>query len=117
MIGLKILTIATNKMMTYLGSLNIKFIPVLQWLRLKGKAGIFVQTYNFFYMNLINSMFQENWVNPLIHNVRKWSDTLQKSCSICCKIFKVCLTIFEHYALKVSGEVFLNLVYELKLLT
>ena len=70
MIGLKILTIATNKMMTYLGSLNIKFIPVLQWLRLKGKAGIFVQTYNFFYMNLINSMFQENWVNPLIQQLQ-----------------------------------------------
>ena len=24
----------------------------------------------------------------------------KKSCSICCKIFKVCLTILEHYALK-----------------
>ena len=32
-------------------------------------------------------------VNPLFHNVLKWSDTLWKSWSICCKIFKVCLTI------------------------
>ena len=40
-------------------------------------------------------------VNPLMHNVPKWSDTLHKSCSKCCKIFKVCLTILVHYALKV----------------
>ena len=39
-------------------------------------------------------------INPLIHNVPKWSDTHLKSCSICCKIFKVCLTILGHYALK-----------------
>ena len=38
--------------------------------------------------------------NPLMHNVPKWSDRLLKSCSICCKIFKVCLTILGHYALK-----------------
>ena len=38
-VGLKIPTIATNKIMTYLGSLNIKLLPVLQWLRLKGKTG------------------------------------------------------------------------------
>ena len=38
--------------------------------------------------------------NPLMHNVPKWSDTLYKSCSIFCKIFKVCLTILGHYALK-----------------
>ena len=38
--------------------------------------------------------------NPLMHNVPKWSDTLQKSCSKCCKLFKVCLTILGHYALK-----------------
>ena len=31
-----------------------------------------------------------------MHNVPKWSDTLSKSCSI----FKVYLTILEHYALK-----------------
>ena len=34
-------------------------------------------------------------LNPLMHNVPKWSDILQKSCS-----FKVCLTILGHYALK-----------------
>ena len=28
-------------------------------------------------------------INPSIHNVPKWSDTLLKSCSIGCKIFKV----------------------------
>ena len=39
--------------------------------------------------------------NPLIHNVAKWSDKLEKSCSFfCCKIFKVYLTILVHYALK-----------------
>ena len=41
-----------------------------------------------------------NVFNPLMHNVLKWSDTLQKSCSICCKIFKVCLTILRRYALR-----------------
>ena len=40
-------------------------------------------------------------INPLMNNVLKWLDTLQKSCSKCCKIFKVCLTILAHYALKV----------------
>ena len=38
--------------------------------------------------------------NPLMHNIPKWSDTLQKSCSICRKIFKVCLTNLGHYTLK-----------------
>ena len=41
-----------------------------------------------------------NGFNPLMHNVPKWSDTLLKSCSIYCKIFKVCLTILGQYALK-----------------
>ena len=35
-----------------------------------------------------------------MHNVAKWSDTFLKSYSKCCKIFKVCLTILGHYALK-----------------
>ena len=39
-------------------------------------------------------------VDPLIHNVQKGSDTLEKSCSICCKISKVYMTILGHYALK-----------------
>ena len=39
-------------------------------------------------------------INSLMYNIPKWSDTLWKSCSKCCKIFKVCLTILEHYALK-----------------
>ena len=34
-----------------------------------------------------------------MHNVSKWLDTLQKSCSICCKVFKVCLTILGRYAI------------------
>ena len=34
-------------------------------------------------------------VNPLIHNTPNWwSDMFWKSCSICYKVFKVCLTIF-----------------------
>ena len=47
-----------------------------------------------------------NWIdlvfNSLMHNVSKWSDTLYKSAKSakCCKIFKVCLTILRHYALK-----------------
>ena len=39
-------------------------------------------------------------VNPLLHSVPKWSDTLLRSCSICCKIFKVCLAILGHYVFK-----------------
>ena len=38
------------------------------------------------------------FLNPLMHNVPKWSHTL-KSCSKCCKILKLCLTILGHYAL------------------
>ena len=36
----------------------------------------------------------------LLMYVSKWSDTLQESCSVYCKIFKKCLTILGHYALK-----------------
>ena len=43
-------------------------------------------------MNIV-SLFS---LKLLTHNVPKWSDTLSKSCSI----FKVCLTILRHYALK-----------------
>ena len=39
-------------------------------------------------------------LNPLLRNVVKWLDKLQKSCSICCKIFKVCLTILRHCEVK-----------------
>ena len=39
-------------------------------------------------------------LNPLVHNVSNWSNTLEKSHSKCCKIFKVCLTILGHCALK-----------------
>ena len=35
-----------------------------------------------------------------MHDLPNWSDTLKKSCSKCCNIFKVCLTILGHYALK-----------------
>ena len=34
--------------------------------------------------------------NPLFRNVVKWPDILQESCSICYKIFNVCLTILRH---------------------
>ena len=44
---------------------------------------------------------QENLnFNPLLRNVVKWSDTLLKCCSICCKIFKVCLTILRYCEVK-----------------
>ena len=32
--------------------------------------------------------------SPLMHNYPKWSDTLSKSCSICCKIFK---SVSDHF--------------------
>ena len=48
----------------------------------------------------IKSYCQNYFFNPLMLNVREWSETLYKSCSKCCKIFKVCLTILGHYALK-----------------
>ena len=41
-------------------------------------------------------------VNPLMNNVPKQSDTLEKSCSKCRKYpktFKVCLAVFGHYTL------------------
>ena len=39
-------------------------------------------------------------INPLMHNVPKWSDALLKSCSKCRKIFKLRLTMLGHYVLK-----------------
>ena len=39
-----------------------------------------------FFLYCINEW---NKLNPLLHNVVKWSDTLSKSCSKSCKIFKV----------------------------
>ena len=39
-------------------------------------------------------------INHLLRNVLKWSDTLKKSCSKCCKILKVCLTILRHCEVK-----------------
>ena len=53
-------------------------------------------------------------INPLMHNVPKWSDTLEKSCGKCCKIFKVCLTILGHYAL--NGSKHFSLTFQLSLL-
>ena len=38
--------------------------------------------------------------NPFVYNVLKWSDTVIKSCSLSCKIFKVCLAILGRYSLK-----------------
>ena len=34
-------------------------------------------------------------LNAVMHNILKWSDTLQKSCSKCCKIFKKISDHFE----------------------
>ena len=39
-------------------------------------------------------------VNLLMHNIPKWSGKLEKNCSICCNILKVCLIILGHFALK-----------------
>ena len=44
--------------------------------------------------------FKLQFLNPLMHNVPKWSDTLWKSYSIFYKIFKICVTILGHYVLK-----------------
>ena len=38
--------------------------------------------------------------NPLLRDVVKWSETLLKFCSICRKIFKVCVTILRHWEVK-----------------
>ena len=43
--------------------------------------------------------------NPLMHNVPKWSNTLEKSCCKCSKIFQVCLTILGQYALKAHRQI------------
>ena len=45
-------------------------------------------------------------INPLMHNFPKWSNTHKWSNTngICCKIFKVCLTILGHSAWKGWGE-------------
>ena len=48
---------------------------------------------NFFYINTTGK-------NRYLLNVLKWPDTLWKSCSSCCKILKVCLTISGRYSLK-----------------
>ena len=44
--------------------------------------------------------YENSNINPLLRSIVKWSDTLQKSYSICCKIFKVCLTILRHCEVK-----------------
>ena len=57
--------------------------------------------FEYFYQNVLNDISDlpqhplDN-INPLLLNVVKWSGTLSKSCSICCKIFKVCMTILRH---------------------
>ena len=38
--------------------------------------------------------------NPLMQNIPKWTDKLTEFRCICCKIFKVCLTILRDYASK-----------------
>ena len=50
--------------------------------------------------NNMETTLHMNESNPLLRNVAKWSDTLKKSCSKCCKIFKVCLTILQHCEVK-----------------
>ena len=48
----------------------------------------------------VSNFPSHEFFNYLLCNVVKWSDTLQKSCSKCCKIFKVCLAILRHYEVK-----------------
>ena len=58
----------------------------------------------FIFYTAIGQQLGNKTVNPLIHNIPKWSDTLwsdtPKWPGKCCKINKVCLTILRHYALK-----------------
>ena len=39
-------------------------------------------------------------VYPIMHNMSKWPDTLQKILQQMLQVFKVCLTIFRRYASK-----------------
>ena len=50
--------------------------------------------------NNMETTLHINESNPLLGNVAKWSDTLKKSCSKYCKIFKVCLTILQYCQVK-----------------
>ena len=54
---------------------------------------------NVFYF-ILKALFVLRIFNPLLRKVVKWSDTLLKSCSKCCRIFKVCLTILQHCEVK-----------------
>ena len=47
-----------------------------------------------------NDLVTEEEINPLMHDVPKWSNSHQKSSSICYKIFKACLTIFGALCIK-----------------
>ena len=40
-----------------------------------------------------------------MYSITKWSDTLQKSCNICCQFLKFCLTILGCYSLKGESSV------------
>ena len=48
---------------------------------------------------ILDTVYQQH-IKPLLRNVVKWLDTLEKSCSKWCKIFKVCLTILRHCKVK-----------------
>ena len=50
---------------------------------------ITVSDFNFANMAKQLILWIRNMINSLIRNVVKWSDTLLKSCSSCCKIFSV----------------------------
>lgn len=50
---------------------------------------------------VVRTLYPFKWDFKLaMHNVPKWSGIFQKFCTIFCKIFKVFLTILEHYVLK-----------------
>ena len=74
---------------------------VLTYRKRNFKSKYFI--YLFCRFPFIHLIFYFSNFNPLMHNAPNWSDTLWKFCSICCKIFKVCLTILDIMHLRVKN--------------
>ena len=49
------------------------------------------------YVYIYAMLFSVSFINTLMNNTQKWSDILQKSYSICCNIFQLCLIVLGHY--------------------
>ena len=69
-------------------------LMIIFWMLTKDTRTTFTSGGVYFLSNLYSISTKE--INPLMHNILKWSDARWKSCSICCKILKVCLTIFGY---------------------